>query len=108
MIGSFNRILTLQERVLTPDTGGGYAESWQNVAANAVLHASVLALSGHRQEEASQTISLRKFKIVTRFRSDIAAGMRMTEGSSIYKITAVLDPDGRKKTLEIMAEESGA
>ena len=83
MIGSFNRILTLQEKNLTPDTGGGYIESWNDIA---TVHAAILATSGGKQEQAGQTVALQRFKIATRYRGDIFPEMRLVEGELIYRI----------------------
>jgi len=105
---SFNRVLTLQAKTLTPDTGGGYAESWNEAAPAPTVHAAVVAVSGGKQEQAGQSVALQRFKISTRYRSDILPEMRFVEGNLIYRILAVSEPDGRKKMLEISAEGGGA
>lgn len=105
MIGKLSRILTLQELTMTPDGGGGYAEIWQNVAQDPLLHAAIEGISGGKAHEARQAVATARCRILFRYRSDVNPGMRFTEGAFCYDILSVSDADGKKAFLEAVAEK---
>lgn len=84
-----------------------YGEPISTWATYATVWASKEDLSG-REYFASQQINAEvstKFRI--RYRAGITAKMRIQHGGSVYQIAATMDPDGRKRTLEILASKVG-
>lgn len=108
MIGDLSHLLTLQERTLTPDGGGGFTMVWQDVASVPTLYAAVEALSGGERQEALQLVSAVTHRITLRYREDVSADMRFVEGSAVYYIMSAQDPDGTKKRLQVIAELKSA
>ncbi|MBI3440666.1 MAG: phage head closure protein [Proteobacteria bacterium] len=103
MISEMKRRITLQEQVRTPDGGGGFTVTWQNIATVPEVYAAIVPLSGaeqlrHHQLEASVT-----HRITLRYRSDVTTAMRIVHDTTVYHITAVIDQDGLGTSLEILA-----
>ena len=105
MISDLRHVLSLQQKTMTPDGGGGFSITWSNVASNPVLHAGIIAMGGpkrfmHRQFLCDGTVKMR-----IRYRDDVTDDMRLTDGSRHYYIQSVQDSDGKKAFLDIIAEK---
>lgn len=109
MIGKMAKIMTLQTCVLTPDGGGGFTQTWQDVPTFPTVHAEIEAVSGAERFSARQPVFRATHKLSIRYRDDILPGMRLVDGAeAVYDIVSVLDPDGRQKTLSVMVETLSA
>lgn len=109
MIGKMAKIMTLQTRILAPDDGGGFTETWQNAAAFPTVHIEIEAVSGAERFSARQPVFRATHKLSMRYRDDVLPGMRLVDTEEIvYNIVSVLDPDGRQKMLSVMVETQSA
>lgn len=103
-VGKQRLLLTLQEQTLTSDGGGGFSASWADVAEQPQIHVEIEALSGGEKFINRQIAFRATHRISMRYRADIDATMRLTDGPAIYGILSVLDPDGQQRSLSVIAE----
>lgn len=102
MFSSLNQRAALQARVLEPDHGGGFAESWQTFARVWVkivpTSAGDTAGPGKRESKARHRILLRR-------RSDLSAGQLVIVGARIFKVQGVLDAGPHAPLATLICEE---
>ncbi|WP_100959699.1 phage head closure protein [Bosea sp. FBZP-16] len=101
-VGALRRRLLLEAPVETPDGAGGRLIGFETVAA---VWAQVEWLSGNerwRGERPEQAVSHR---ITLRWRIGVDAGQRLRDGSQVFDIRAVGDPDGGHRRLICLVEE---
>lgn len=107
--GRLKRKITLQQPILTPDGGGGYTRSWQDVVD---LWAEVLPFESRvTQGETLQDLRLQSritHRITVRYREGITTDMRFVDGSRYFVIRTVRNPKEEDVLLEILAEEGAA
>jgi SPP1 family predicted phage head-tail adaptor len=103
--GLLNRRLTLEAPVETPDGAGGVTRTYQAVV---TLWASVIPVSARSQSEAERLGGAVTHRISLRFTADITTRHRFRDGSRIFRILSLRDRDGRKRFLQIDADESVA
>jgi len=102
-----NRKLVLEERARVPDGLGGFAESW---VAKGALWANLDARGGAERQIGGRTVSVGKFRIITRA-APFGADSRprpdqcFREGGRRFDILAVGEYDDAGRFLEIWAEE---
>lgn len=104
MIGNLRHLLLIQKEIRTPDGGGGFTVTWQDIATTPLVYAAITSLSGSEQLSQRQLATAVSCRIVIRHRDDITPDMRLTDGKKIYDIISVKDPDGALVYLEIIAE----
>jgi SPP1 family predicted phage head-tail adaptor len=102
VIGDLDQRATLQTRVLTPDGGGGYDESWEAFG-TAWVKVAILGASDTFGPDALE--SRVRHRIVLRRRTDLAAGQRVLVGARIFKVHALLDEGPPAKTVTLLCEE---
>ena len=102
MIGGLDQRASLQAKVLTPDGGGGYAESWQTFASVWVKVAPVGASDTFGPDALESRV---RHRLTLRRRSDIAAGQRVLVGARSFKVHALLDDGPRASTVTLLCEE---
>ena len=100
MIGAMRHRLTLQQRVSTSDTAGGYVEGWEDVA---VLYAAIEDTGGRIDMRGMQERHSVTHRLTVHYRDDITPAMRLSGEGRIYDIVAILDRDNRKAYLEVLA-----
>lgn len=83
MIGNLNRLMTLQERASTPDGGGGFSESWEDVAG---VYVGVVSTAEAESPRPGGTAALVSAVLVMRYRDDVTPGMRLADGGRVYHI----------------------
>lgn len=88
--------LRLERLIQTPDTGGGFTESWQLIEE---LWAELAPAGSGEQELADHLESRVKFTITIRYRNDITAADRFTQNSDVFAIHGIFDPDTRRQWL---------
>jgi SPP1 family predicted phage head-tail adaptor len=100
--GELRHRVTFQKRGIDPATGGltgwvDYVTVWakvEDLSGRSYLQAQMLG-------EASQVTT----RITVRWRPDLDPHMRVKFGSRTFDIKAILDPDGRRRSLQIMCAE---
>jgi SPP1 family predicted phage head-tail adaptor len=103
MIGDMKHRVLLQECVLAPDGGGGFAEAWQDLAEEAEVYAAITPLSGAEQLRFHQLATSVTHRITLRFRADVTAAMRIIKDDVIYDIASATDRDCAGQYLDILA-----
>ncbi|MEM5384142.1 phage head closure protein [Paraburkholderia phymatum] len=91
--GSLNRRITIQRQSTVQDSEGQPESVWSDVA---TVWASIAHKSGLQTIRGDAEVSLVQASIRVRYRSDVAAGMRVVHGATTYQIRAVL-PDERAR-----------
>ena len=92
--GRLNRRCVIQRQAQTQDGGGQPLDVWTDVA---TVWADVRNPTGLGAIKADAQAQVVKTSIRIRWRTDIASGMRVIFGSSVYEIGAVLpDHAGRE------------
>lgn len=100
--GELNRRLTLEAPVETADGAGGVTRSYATVT---TLWAAVRPASARGDVVAAATGATVTHRIVVRTRSDLTTRHRLRDGTRIFRIVALRDPDGSGRFLELAAEE---
>ncbi|WP_147125208.1 head-tail adaptor protein [Shimia ponticola] len=105
-----NRILSLEERVRTPDGAGGFSETWQPLG---MMWAQLRAGSGREFGVDFATLSRVPFKITVRAApygaaSRPKADQRFRDGTRIFSILAVTEADASGHYLICNAVEEEA
>jgi SPP1 family predicted phage head-tail adaptor len=100
--GSLNRRLTLEAPVESADGTGGVVRSFETVA---TLWAEVTPISAARAIEAKRAGARVTHRIGIRFADDITTRHRFRDGDRIFRIASLSDRDGRKRFLQVEAEE---
>jgi SPP1 family predicted phage head-tail adaptor len=100
--GLLRHRLTLEAPVESSDGAGGVARSYSTVA---TLWAEVTPVSAAHALEAERLGARITHRIGIRFSDDITTRHRFLEGSRIFRIVSLRDRDGRKRFLQIEAEE---
>lgn len=100
--GELRHRVTFQRRGPDPATGG--LTDWTD---HATVWAKVEDLSGRDYFRAQMLgeASLVTTRITIRWRPDVDPHMRVRCGGRTFGIKAVLDPDGRKRFLQLMCAE---
>lgn len=98
-------LLTLQQEVRNPDTGGGAALSWGDVA---ILWAEVRPFSGHEDMQGEKVTGRLTHKIRLRTHDAITTAMRFAAGNRVFNIRSVRNVEERGNWVEVLAEEGVA
>lgn len=97
--GQLNRRITIERRTAGQDAAGQPLTTWETVAQ---VWANFRAPSGAASAErlaADREASLTTYSVRIRYRTDITAGMRVTEAGAVYDINQVIpDAAGRVHT----------
>jgi SPP1 family predicted phage head-tail adaptor len=100
--GRLNRRLTLEAPVETADGAGGVARSY---AAIATLWGQVTPVGARGDVEGERLGASVTHRIAIRYSPDITTRHRFRDGARIFRIVALNDRDGRKRFLDIAAQE---
>ncbi|HEY0281400.1 MAG TPA: phage head closure protein [Rhizomicrobium sp.] len=102
MIGELDQRAALQAKVLTPDGGGGFSESWQTFATAWVKVAPVGANDTFGPDALEARV---RHRLALRRRGDLAAGQRVLVGARSFKVHALLDEGPRAEIVTLLCEE---
>lgn len=102
-VGALRRRLVLEAPVATPDGLGGATESFQTVAS---LWGQVEWLAGREMWRMGRPEQLATHRVTLRWRPGVDAGQRLRDGARLFDIRAVADPDGGRRRLVCLVEES--
>lgn len=107
--------LILQQEVLTPDDGGGFSRSWEDVAQ---LWAEIqpIAGGGSRLDVSSgreivageQVVGILSHRIMLRWRSGVTSAMRLVFEGRVFNIRYVAVAHEDKEMLELLVQEGVA
>lgn len=100
--GDLSTRLVLEAVSRTSDGGGGASVEWEAVAE---VWACVRATGGSEALTLDRVAGRLRHEIVIRYRSDVTPQMRFREGTRIYDIVAVYDPDRHRRWLTCLVEE---
>ena len=89
MIGDLKQRITFQRPVDAPDGGGGMSETFENIAAQPTIYARVQALSGGLRFTHGQSDSVVTYRIVIRWRDDLADDPRFSEPVKLFENAAI-------------------
>jgi SPP1 family predicted phage head-tail adaptor len=102
MLSQLTHRATLLARTLTPDGGGGFAESWDAFAETWI---ALTPLSASDSVTADRLQSRIRHRIALRRRADIAAGQRILSEGRIFRVHAIRDGGPRDAFIELDCEE---
>ena len=94
--------MTIQSKSESQDATGDPVESWSTLAA---VWAEDVPLSASEHFAAHSFESRVSRRLRVRYRTDVTALMRVNIGSRYYDIEGVVDPDGKKRSLELYCRE---
>ena len=100
-IGELRTRVVIEAASRDSDGGGGSDITWETVAE---VWAAVRPTSGSESLALDRVAGRTGYEIYMRYRNDVSPAMRLREGSRIYDISAVFDPDGRRQWLRCLAE----
>ncbi len=103
--GMLRHSITVEQRGLTPDGGGGQDIAWSTYL---TARALVDPLSGGEQLHAHALKARVSHKIVARYRAGITADMRVKFGARYFNIRFVRNVEERNRWIEIYADEGVA
>lgn len=101
-IGAARQRVTLEAKVLTPDGGGGYAESWE---AYADVWGELTPISGREPVEAGRPEARATHRLTIRRHADVSANHRARLATRIFAITAILDAGSQSLWMTLLCEE---
>lgn len=101
MIGNLNHPLTLQTPQRVPDGGGGFETTWQD---ETDIFARIDAVETEEIPERGGRKTRHRCRLTVHYRAGLTPGLRFSDGSRVYDIISLRDPDGRGVYLEILAE----
>lgn len=98
--GKYNRVVTIQQKTETgKDAHGGPVYSWSTFAS---AWAAVYPMKGRDLVTAMSTRGEIITRFDTRYITGVTQAMRILYDSVYYNITAVADPEGTHRELQIM------
>ena len=95
--------VSLEQKLQTPDDGGGFAESWQS---EVTVFAAIDFVSGREVVSGGQIVSERMIRVRIRHRDDVTAAWRLIWNAQVFGIEWVQDPDGKRQWLDLGCREN--
>lgn len=101
--GDLRHRVTFQAAQKAPDGRGGWITTWVDVS---TVWAAVQALRPFERIQAQQTQTGVTHQVITRFRNGLSASMRIAyDGRYLYIQGPPVDPDGKRRWLQMLCEE---
>jgi len=94
--------ITCRAQVLTSTTAGEQQESWQNIAE---VWAEVTANSGKLTTSARQSHIATTYKVRVRYQEVLLTTRNILWQERAYRVASLLNPDNRKRILELVMVE---
>jgi SPP1 family predicted phage head-tail adaptor len=94
--------LTLEALERTSDEGGGFTETWIEVA---TLSAALRPIGGGERVETGRLAGTITHEVVLRYRQGVVPAMRFRKATRIFHILAVIDVEERRRWLKCLCEE---
>ena len=101
-----NRLVLIQQLVAGQDAAGQPVQTWSNLIAtgDGKVWANIKMLSGVETIKADSPTSAVKASIRIRYRTDVTPAMRVTHGSTVYEIKAVMPDEAGRKFTDLACE----
>ena len=106
--GSLRERVRLEREVRAADAGGGAQVSWMPLSHAPTVWARIEPLAGQELVQAMRLQARITHKVTMRWRGDVTAAMRLIWGTRILNVRTVLNPDERRRYLELYCEEGAA
>lgn len=104
--GALRQRVTVERATESADGFGGTTRVWSDIA---TIKAEVLAQVARESNEAGAVLERVSWRIRLRFRQDIKTGDRLVlDNGETLNIRGVMDPDGRRRWLTLLAESGVA
>ena len=100
--GRLNRRATIKRLEVTKDEFNADIESWVDAA---TVWAHIEPLRGREYWQAKQVVAEVTGRITIRYLTGIDEKMRVVYGNKIYNILAVINPEERNRTLQLLVRE---
>jgi SPP1 family predicted phage head-tail adaptor len=100
--GKLNRRITIQRQSIEQDEVGQPEPVWIDVAAD--IWAGIAHKTGLQTLSGSAEVSVVQASIRVRYRVDLAAGMRVLHGETVYKVAAVLPDEEAREHVDLVCE----
>ncbi len=94
--------MSLEYPVETPDAIGGAAIAFAPIM---TLWARLEARAGRERTVGDRPEGVAETRITIRWRAGVDTRMRFVAGTRVFAISAVFDPDGRKRDLVCLCQE---
>jgi SPP1 family predicted phage head-tail adaptor len=94
--------LILEEVEREEDEGGGFTETWVEVA---TLSAALRPIGGSEGVEADRLAGRVTHEVSLRYRPGVTPAMRFRKGTRIFQILSVINVEERKRWLTCLCEE---
>ena len=107
-IGSLRERVTIQSETRTADAAGGAVVTWSALPHAPMVWARVEPLLGREALQAMQLKAPVSYRVTMRWRDDITAAMRLVWGARVLNIRSIINPDERRRYIELMCEEGVA
>ena len=100
--GRLNRRVTIQALSISKDQFNADIESWVDVT---TVWAQIEPLRGREYWQAKQVVGEVTGRITIRYQQGIDEKMRIVYGDKTYNILAVINPEERNRTLQLLVKE---
>jgi SPP1 family predicted phage head-tail adaptor len=102
--GRLKSRLVLEKPTRVPDEAGGATVTW---AAAATLWAELIPLKAEERPRGEGLVDMMLWRIVVRYRGDVAPGDRFRLGARLFLVLAVSDPGQDGRWLACLGDEEG-
>lgn len=102
LAGKMRQRIRIEQPVLTPDGLGGATRAWQTVT---TVWGEIISGGGNESSRAGQLSSVVTHRITLRWRADITPEMRVVFGTRVFAIRAIIERDGKRRSIELLTEE---
>lgn len=99
--GRLNRRVVIQQRLATENELGEKVSGWSTVA---TVWANIMQKSGMESVRSDMQMSVVDASIRIRYRTDVNAGMRVLDGSTVYDIQAVILDRQNKQFVDLVCQ----
>lgn len=103
MIGDLDKRITLQSKVQTSDSMGGFVETWVD---EATIWAAIWPVSASETIQAAQMVMTISHRIRIRYHSTIKPSWRINFGTRFFAIVSIINPSESNKYLDLLAKEA--
>ncbi len=98
-IGKMKYKMTIEEKIVGSDAGGGTTEVWQAITSNPDIYVDIVEITVTEQAKFSQILRQVTHKIITRYSPEITTNRRLTDGVNNFQIKAIENIDANNRFL---------
>lgn len=103
MIGDLDKRITLQSKVQTSDSMGGFVETWID---EATIWAAIWPVSASETIQAAQMVMTISHRIRIRYRSTIEPSWRIKFGTRFFAVVSIINLNEAGKYLDLICKEA--